>query len=167
MWPWRRRLEVVTVSSAGDDATAALTMILRYHREPVTLDEVRRAIHGDRTGVPHAGHVIGAAERFHLHGRGLAVDDPRQLVHIPTPSIVHLASELGPFPWPLENLDGFFGVLVSISPRRARWIDPYIGEREGDLARFIAVASGVFLVFDHVPTLPRARLHGTRRDGET
>jgi ATP-binding cassette subfamily B protein len=165
MWPWRRRIEVVLASSAGDDATAALTMILRYHRNPATFVEVRRAIYGDRTGA-NAGHVVEAAERFRLRGRGLAVDDPRQLAHLPMPSIVHLVSEPGPFPRPLENLEGYFGVLVSISPHRVRWIDPYIGEREGDRARFIAIASGVFLVFEPLPPLPRAWLHRAHHDGE-
>jgi ABC-type bacteriocin/lantibiotic exporter with double-glycine peptidase domain len=165
MWPWRRRVQVVLNSSAGDDATAALAMILRYHRKPATLDEVRQAIYGDRTGV-HAGHVIEAAERFRLRGRGLALDDPRQLAYIPTPSIVHLGAEPGPFPRPLENLEGHFGVMVSILPRRVRWIDPYIGELEDDLAGFLAIASGVFLVFDEVDPLPRAWLHGAHRDGQ-
>jgi ABC-type bacteriocin/lantibiotic exporter with double-glycine peptidase domain len=158
MWPWRRRVEVVLVSSAGDDATAALAMILRYHRKPVTLDEVRQAIHGDRTGAPHAGLVIEAAERFRLRGRGLGLNDPRQLARIPTPSIVHLVSDRGPFPRPLENLAGYFAVLVSTSPRRVRWIDPYDGEIEDDLAGFLAIASGVVLVFQEFDPLPRAWL---------
>jgi len=47
-------------------------MILRYHRKPVTFDEVRKAIYKDRTGVPNASDVVEAAERFLLHMRGLA-----------------------------------------------------------------------------------------------
>lgn len=165
MWPWRRRVEVLLASSAGDDATAALAMILRYHRRPATLDEVRRAIHGDRTGAPTAQQVVEAAERFRLRGRGLKLGDPRLLARIPMPSIVHLVLEPGPFPRPLENLDGYFGVLVLASPRRVRWIDPYDGETEDDLAGFLAIASGVFLVFDELPVLPRAWLHRAHRDG--
>jgi ABC-type bacteriocin/lantibiotic exporter with double-glycine peptidase domain len=62
-------------------------MLLRYHRRPVTFDEVRQAIYKDRTGVPNAAHVVEAAERFRLHVRGLAVEDPMLLESIPTPNI--------------------------------------------------------------------------------
>src|SRR5215475_6642238 len=98
MWPWRRRIEVVLASRAGDDATAALTMILRHHRRSVTLDDVRQAIYGGRTGAPNANQVVAAAESFRLHVRGLAVEDPRQLVHVPTPNIAHVMRDRGPFP---------------------------------------------------------------------
>ena len=158
MWPWRRRVEVVLAARAQDNAAAALTMILRYHRRAVTIDEVRQAIDGDRTGAPHAGHVVDAAARFRLRGRGLALDDPQQLAQIPTPSIVHLMNDRGRFPRPFENLDGYFGVVVSRSPQQVRWIDPYDGENEDAPAGFFAIASGVFLVFDEVAPLPRARL---------
>jgi hypothetical protein len=39
MWPWwKKRVEIVLASTAGDDATAALTMILRYHRRSVSIE---------------------------------------------------------------------------------------------------------------------------------
>ena len=59
-------------------------MILRYHRKPVTFDEVRKAIYKDRTGVPNASDVVEAAERFRLRMRGLAkpvtIDEVQQAV---------------------------------------------------------------------------------------
>lgn len=147
------------VSSSGDDATAALTMILRYHRRTVTVDEVRKAIHDGRTGVPHAGHVIAAAERFRLRGRGLVIDHPGWLARIPTPNIAHMMSDRGQFPRSLDNgLDGYFAVTVSTSPRRIRWIDPYVGQIDDEPAAFVEFASGVFLVFEDAQALPRAKL---------
>jgi len=62
---------VVLASSAGDDATAALTMILRYHRKPVTFDEVRKAIDKDGSGVLNESDAVESAERFCLLIRDL------------------------------------------------------------------------------------------------
>jgi ABC-type bacteriocin/lantibiotic exporter with double-glycine peptidase domain len=165
MWPWRRRVEVVLASTAGDDTTAALTMILRYHRRSVAFDEVRQAIYEDRTGAPNANHVVAAAEHFRLQVRGLAIDHPTLLARIPTPSIAHVMRDPGPFPRRLdEGLDGYFAVVVSISPRRVRWIDPYLGEHDHEHAVFLDYASGVFLVFDDGHALPRARLRSAASD---
>ena len=148
MWPWRRRVDVVLASSAGDDTIAALTMILRYHRKSVTFDEVRRAIYEDRTGLPTALDVVHAAERFQLRGRGLAVEEPMQLAHIATPTIAHMMPDRGEFPRPRDKgLDGYFVVVASISPRRIRWIDPYIGQIAGDHTKFLELTSGIFLEF--------------------
>src|ERR1700759_202438 len=103
MWPWRRRVEVVLASSAGDDATAALTMILRYHRKPATFDEGRQAIYEDRTGVPNAAQVVNAAERCHLRGRGLFGEARMLPATIPTPNIAHMMPDRGQFPRPLDK----------------------------------------------------------------
>jgi ABC-type bacteriocin/lantibiotic exporter with double-glycine peptidase domain len=165
MWPWRRRVEVVLASSAEDGTTAALTMILRYHRRSVTLDEVRQAIYGDRTGAPDANQVVAAAEHFRLHVRGLGIDHPTQVARIPTPNIAHMMPDRGPFPRALDkSLDGYFVVVVSTSPRRIRWIDPSMGQRDREHAVFVERASGVFLVFDDAHALPRARLRPVASD---
>jgi hypothetical protein len=103
--------------------------------------------------------VVRAAEHFRLHVRGLALDDPRMLTRIPTPNIAHMMPDPGPFPRRLHpGLAGYFAVVVSTSPRRIRWIDPYIGPRNREHAVFLEYASGGFLVFDEAQALPRARL---------
>jgi ABC-type bacteriocin/lantibiotic exporter with double-glycine peptidase domain len=164
MWPWRRRVEVVLAADAGDDATAALTMILRHRGKPVTFDEVRDAIYGDRTGAANMAHVLEAAERFGMHGRGLQLEDRRQLAYIPAPSIVHLMWDRGAFPRSLDGgLDGYFVVVTSISPQRVRWIDPYVGPTERVHDAFFEIASGVVLVLEQAQALPGARLHGVWR----
>jgi ABC-type bacteriocin/lantibiotic exporter with double-glycine peptidase domain len=133
-------------------------MILRYHRKPVTFGDVRQAIYEHRVETPTALHVVAAAEHFRLRGRGLGIDDPRQLVHLSTPSIAHMLVERGPFPRARHHgLDGFFAVVVAVTPHRVRWIDPYAGEIDEDRLEFLAHASGVFLVFDAAQPLPRAR----------
>jgi ABC-type bacteriocin/lantibiotic exporter with double-glycine peptidase domain len=166
MWPWRRRVEVVLASSAGDDATAALTMILRYHRKPVTFDEVRQAIYEAGASVANAWHVVTAAERFRTRARGLGLDDPRQLASLPTPSIAHVMWDRGRFPRPRDQgLDGYFAVLAATSPHRVRWIDPYAGQKDDAPAEFLEVASGTFLVFGEPSALPRARLRPDTSDG--
>ena len=166
MWPWRKRVEVVLASTAVDDAVAALTMILRYHRKPVSLDEVRQAIYEDGPELPDAAHVIAAAERFRLRGRGLLLEDRIWLTRIPMPNIAHMMWHRGEFPRLLssEGLYGYFTVVTSASPHRVRWIDPYLGEIDDDLTRFLELASGVFLMFDRAPALPPARIwSGSRR----
>lgn len=92
-------------------------MILRYHRKPVTFDEVRQAIYEDRTGAANAAHVINAAERFRLRGRGLFVEAPMLLARIPTPNIAHMMPDRGQFPRPLDKaLNGY--LRSSPRPRR-------------------------------------------------
>jgi ABC-type bacteriocin/lantibiotic exporter with double-glycine peptidase domain len=148
MWPWRRRVEVVLASSAGDDATAALTMILRYHRRPGTFDEVRRAIYEDRTDAS-AAHVVKAAERFHLRGRGYGLEDSALLARIPTPCIAHMKPDRGPVPRASDAaVYGYFAVVAAISSHRVRWIDPYVGQIDNAPVEFFTLASGTFLVFD-------------------
>lgn len=163
MWPWRTSVQVVLAASAGDDATAALTMILRYHRRPVTFDEVRQAIYQGGGDAPRALDVIDAAEHFRLRGQGLGLDGPRQLAKLPTPSIAHVMAARGPFPRPVgERIAGYFAVVVAVSSDRVRWIDPFAGERDHAHAEFLAHASGIFLVFDEGEPLPRARTRPAR-----
>src|SRR5262249_40019863 len=146
-------------SSAGDDATAALTMILRYHRRRVSFDDVRWAIFEDRTGAPSAADVIAAAEHFRLHGRGLMLEDPTLLGRIPTPNIAHLMGDGGPFPRRLnEGLAGYLAVVVATSAHHVRWIAPHVGQIDDPRAAFLEFASGVFLVFDEAPAPPHAKL---------
>jgi ABC-type bacteriocin/lantibiotic exporter with double-glycine peptidase domain len=157
---------VVLTSSAGDDATAALTMILRYHRKPVTFDQVRRAIYAARAGAPNAGNVVKAAERFRLHVRGLSIDDPILLERLPMPNIAHMMRDRGQFPRALDGgLDGYFAVVVSISQRGVHWIDPYVGQIDDELDAFCEFASGIFLIFDEAAPLLRARLRSVASDG--
>jgi ABC-type bacteriocin/lantibiotic exporter with double-glycine peptidase domain len=114
----------------------------------VTLDEVRQAIYDDRVAA-NAGHVVHAARRFGLEGRGLAVEQPAQLAHLATPNIAHVMADRGDFPRPRDRrLDGHFVVVASISPHRVRWIDPYDGPIERAPIEFLEIASGTFLVFD-------------------
>jgi ABC-type bacteriocin/lantibiotic exporter with double-glycine peptidase domain len=148
MWPWRRRVETVLASTAGDDATAALTMILRYYRRPVSIDDVRQAIYQDHTGVLDAQQVVTAAERFRMRARGIFMEDATLLARIPTPNIAHVMPDRGEFPRHLDaGLDGYFVVVASTSLRHVRWIDPYIGQLDDQPTEFLALASGVFLLF--------------------
>jgi ABC-type bacteriocin/lantibiotic exporter with double-glycine peptidase domain len=159
MWPRRRRVEVVLASDAGDDATAALAVILRYRGRRVALDEVRGAIYEGRVGPPTAAHLVEAAERYRLRTRGLMVQDPRQIARLPTPNIAHVTWERGTLPRASAgDLEGYFSVVVSVSPHRVRWIHPYSAQRDQELAEFCEYASGIFLVFDEAADLPRAKL---------
>jgi hypothetical protein len=141
-------------------------MLLRYHRRPVTFDEVRQAIYEDRTGVPNAGDVVKAAERFRLRVLGLAAEDPMLLESIPTPNIALMMRDRGQFPRSLDGgINGYFAVVVSISQHSVRWINPYVGEIDEEPDAFCELASGIFLVFDEAHPLPRARLRPIASDG--
>lgn len=160
-WPWRRRIEVVAVADAGDDATAALTMILRYHGRSVTTSEVREAIYGERTEPPNALDVVRAAEAYRLQGRGVKLDHPSLLLRLSTPNIAHMSWASGAFPRSADDgYDGYFAVVESVTDRRVRWIHPYQGERfDVDHASFAEIATGIFLEFGEAMALPRAGLH--------
>jgi ABC-type bacteriocin/lantibiotic exporter with double-glycine peptidase domain len=163
MWPWRKQIEVVLASEAGDDATATLTMMLRYHRRSVTIDEVRKAVHDDGVEPPDALHVVQAAERFRCrcaacssrirgcscifrcHASGICRQRPRRFRG----------------GWGGVE-DGFFVVVAAIAGLRVRWIDPYSGPLVRNHRDFLENATGVFLVFDKAHAIPQARRLGDR-----
>ena len=165
MWPWKKRIEIVNPEDAGDDAIAALTMILRYYQKSVTVQEVEQAIYQSSTsGVPTALNLIAAGEHFGLQGKALGLQDERHLDQIPTPNIAHMSLNPGrlprQLPLPLDNC--YFAVVSSISTRRVCWVDPYLGNLDEARAEFAARASGVFLIFAQRDSLPVAKARATR-----
>jgi len=158
MWPWRRP-EVVLVEDAGDDATAALTTILRFHRRSVTTAEVRRAVRDAGDDPPSANTIVAVAERFRLQTRGLLVEDPQQIMRLALPCIVHMSHTPGQYPRPLGEVeDGYFAVLTALKLDRVHWIDPYEGAIDATYQVFFEYASGAVLVFGRARPLPPARL---------
>jgi ABC-type bacteriocin/lantibiotic exporter with double-glycine peptidase domain len=160
MWRrWWRQPEVVLVADAGDDATAALTTILRFHDRSVSIAEVMQVLERDETGRSHAGHVVAAAEHFRLRAQGFFVEDERSLREVSTPNIAHMSMTPGSFPRPPGTVDDtYFSVVVAISESRVREIDPYRGRLNWARSDFLSHATGVFLTFDAASPLPRARL---------
>ena len=160
MWRrWWRQPEVVLIADAGDDATAALTTILRFHGRSVSIAEVKQVLERDETGCSHAGHVVAAAEHFRLRVQGIFVEDGRCLGEVSTPSIAHMSMTPGSFPRPLGTVDdSYFSVVVAISESRVREIDPYRGQFNWARSDFMSHATGVFLTFDAASPLPRMRL---------
>jgi ABC-type bacteriocin/lantibiotic exporter with double-glycine peptidase domain len=159
-WPWQRRrlpLLAVTTVDAGDDATAALTMIVQCHYRNVTVEDVRRAVYTDpATRIPTAFDIVRAAEQFGMRARGVRIDDPAALLHVPTPSIAHLSRARAPFPQPIDGAATFFAVLETVRALYASWIDPDVGRVEATPAAFLEHSTGVFLLLDAGAALPRA-----------
>jgi ABC-type bacteriocin/lantibiotic exporter with double-glycine peptidase domain len=156
-WPWSRRVELVR---DADDSTAALTMMLRYHRRTVTADEVAATLDATRNDEdrPNAVHIVEAAARYGMSVRGVFVDDWRQISDLPMPCICHLSRTLHAFPRPQSARDHTsFAVLDRVSSLRWSLFDPELGESRHELADVALALTGVFLVFSSV-TIPPARL---------
>jgi hypothetical protein len=88
----------------------------------------------------------------------------QQCARIPTPNIAHVMPDRGEFPRHLDaGLDGYFVVVASTSLRHVCWIDPYMGQLDDQPTEFLALASGVFLLF-HEAAAPAPTQHeGHRR----
>ncbi|HWO20937.1 MAG TPA: cysteine peptidase family C39 domain-containing protein [Kofleriaceae bacterium] len=165
MWPWRTRIEPVTWAEAGDDATASLAMILRYHKKQVRLDEVRCAIHADGALHISAGSIVGAAKSFGLRATGLEVFDAHDLIQrVSSPCIMHVPTDPAlPARAHLESVrDGFFAVVEKVSPYLGKLtlIDPQSGDRE---ELFLRGRSGILLLFEPAHALPVAKLISQRK----
>ena len=156
-WPWSRRVELVR---DGDDSAAALTMMLRYHRRPVTTSDVAatlEALRGDEDQ-PSAVHIVEAAARYGMNVRGVFVDDWRRISDVSMPCICHVSRTMHPFPRPESARDHTsFAVLDRVSSWRWAIFDPELGESRHELADVALVLTGVFLVFSPV-AIPSARL---------
>jgi hypothetical protein len=172
--PWRRRVEPVLSSQAGDDATASLATILYHHHRRVSLDEIRRAIYTGDSEIPNALQIVEAAANFGLRARGVKIDRAALVAALPTPNIAHLLTTPGQFPRDLANEprirvrlrddgteldhDTLFAVVTDVSSRRVAWIDPFTGPTRASLEQFVSLASGIFLLFEDGPPPPRAKV---------
>ena len=154
-WPWKRRVEVITREQAGDDATAALAMILRYHRRTVTIDEVRQAIFRGEHRPSNALDLVQAAENYRLRGQGVRIDHPSFLQRITLPCIAHMSFGRASLEQPI---DGHFAVIDRVTPSGAHLIDPYRGPSDDAYADLVDMWTGVVLVFEEASAAPRAVL---------
>jgi ABC-type bacteriocin/lantibiotic exporter with double-glycine peptidase domain len=142
------RVTPILVREAGDDAVASLAMILAWHGIAATVEDVRKAIYGDRTDLPSAQMILDAASSFGLRGRGVQLECKAHFYHLERPSIAHVLCTKGPFPRALTAQDAFMVVVESVSEESLSLVSPYAGRQTVPILEFMDYASGVFLLFD-------------------
>lgn len=162
-WPWKRRVEVVLVEDAGDDATATLAMILRYHRRTIAIADVAEALSVDSGPVRTALDIVHAAEHFRLQTRAVELAHASHFGQIPLPCIAHMSRTLGSLPRRHEEYgDCYFALIERVTPSTVHWIDPYEGRVEHFQDDLAAQATGVCLLFGEADPLPGAMLRSAR-----
>jgi len=83
-----RGIPYVQQVSAADCGAACLAMVLAYHGQTLSLEEVRTVTGFGRDGA-NALTLLKAGRWFGLRGRGLKVESLDDLRHVPTASILH------------------------------------------------------------------------------
>lgn len=133
-WPWRRSdipyLPQVTTADCG---AACIAMVCAYYGKEVRLEEVRDVLGVGRDG-SNAQGLLRTAEHFGLHGRGVRVDDLRQLEYLERGSILH---------WRFRH----FVVFDHLDGDDAIIVDPAMGRRRAHKKELTTAFTGVALVF--------------------
>lgn len=157
---------MLAVDAHDDDATACLTMILRYHRRPGSVDDVYRALAEAEPGWGGSGFTalatLRAAEHFGLEMKGLKIGAASHLWQIRRPAILHLRPSGDPALKPADDEllgNGSFAVLSHTrEAQELHWIDPYVGRRRDSSRSLYERCTGVVLQFTRAQPLPRARI---------
>jgi ABC-type bacteriocin/lantibiotic exporter with double-glycine peptidase domain len=143
------QLAVISADAAGNDNVADLAMIFRYHGITASFDEITKALSLDQVGKTNALAMLKTAEHFGLQVRGVQFDTEVSLHLTSSPYIAHIIATQGPFPRPLDHLDGRFVVVEQVADEIMTIIDPVMGSRRDvALKVFMETASGVALLFD-------------------
>jgi ABC-type bacteriocin/lantibiotic exporter with double-glycine peptidase domain len=159
VWPRRKKIVPILVAEAGDDATATLTMILRYHDRVVAIEDVADAVSVASNDSVSALDIVNAAASFGLLARGVKIDDPALLPGLKVPNIAHLTRKRGLFPQHApESRDTYFAVLEKANARLVRLVDPERGPVDQEVEAFLEHSTGIFLLFESGHALPHARV---------
>ena len=138
---FRRRVPAVLQLGAADCGPACLTMVLRYHRHEVDLEDVRLRLGAGRGGVTTLG-LVRAARSFGLTVRSFSVE-PQELSRLPLPAIAH---------WSCDH----YVVIERVDDRGVQIVDPARGRRHVDLEELDEELTGVVLTFEPGEAPPRS-----------
>ncbi len=130
----KRRLPVVTQTSALDCGAACLAIVLAYHGKDVPLEEIRSVAHVDRDGADGQS-LLEAGEWFGLRGRGVQLEEVEDLSLVPRGTVLH---------W---NFDHFV-VFESMTGAGAVIVDPALGRRRVTHAELRRSLTGVAILFE-------------------
>ena len=130
----RKRIPYVQQVSAADCGAACLAMVLGYHGNELSLEEVRTVTGFGRDGA-NALTLLKAGRWFRLRGRGLKVENLEDLKHVPPASILH---------WGFNH----FVVFSRLTKDGAEILDPAIGRRVVSEEELNEKLTGVILTFE-------------------
>ena len=117
-----------------DCGAACMTMVLRYLKRHVTIDEVRENVGGGGREGTTAASIVRGAEWYGLRSRGVALDI-EQMKCLPTGSILH---------WEFNH----FVVFEKWRRKGIHVVDPARGRRFIDTKSLREAFTGVALVFE-------------------
>lgn len=127
------RLPVVQQHTTADCGAACLTMVLALHGRQVPLDEVRQVASGGSGTSAHA--LLEAGRWFGLIGRGVKVDQIKDLSLLPKGTILH---------WQFHH----FVVFDEVVGESVALNDPAVGRRVVEPAEVARSFTGIALVFE-------------------
>lgn len=130
----RRRVPYVAQTAATDCGPACLAMVLAYHGKELRLDQVREVTGFGREG-SDARSLLAAGSWFGLRGRGVQVEQVRDLELLPPGSILH---------WRFNH----FVVLESTEGEGIHVVDPAGGRRRIPFEEVERSFTGVALLFE-------------------
>ncbi len=120
--------------SGADCGAACLAMVLGFHGNKLSLEEVRTVTGFGRDGA-NALTLLKAGRWFGLRGRGLKVENLEDLRHVPKGSILH---------WGFNH----FVVFSKMTKDGAEILDPAVGRRRVTWKELDESLTGVILTFE-------------------
>lgn len=130
----RRRIPYIQQTTATECGAVCLAMILEFHGKRLRLDEIRDLIGvgrdgADALGILETGHLLG------LRGRGVQVDDVRNLRYLSRASVLH---------WQFNH----FVVFDKLTRDGAVIVDPAAGRRTVSFDELRRAFTGIALTFE-------------------
>jgi len=130
----QRRVPFVEQSSRADCGAACLAMVLAHHGCVVRLDDVRAVTGFGRDGAG-ASALVDAARHFGLRGRGISIEQVRDLARLAPGAVLH---------WRFNH----WVVLEKVSRRGLHLVDPAVGRITVPFERAERAFTGIVLVFE-------------------
>ncbi|MFH1130384.1 MAG: peptidase domain-containing ABC transporter [Pseudomonadota bacterium] len=134
----RRQVPVIQQPAATDCGAVCLAMVLGYYGKHIKLDEIRKIVGVDRGGVD-ALSIIKGAQHYGLRGRGIKIEDLKDLKYLSKGAILHWEF----MHWVVFERLGRDGVHV---------IDPAVGRRFVPMEHMGRSFTGVALTFEPTDT---------------
>lgn len=147
-----RKVPLILAYSDEDDGAAALAMILAFHGIEPVFEELQSRVNHPAEARADALSILETARHYGLTARGVQVQEPSQIPFLPRPAILHLSTQPGSFPRPvdasLKEHRCRFYVLEGLARGAYKLIDPYDGPTRMERDVLGRHFTGVALVFE-------------------
>jgi ABC-type bacteriocin/lantibiotic exporter with double-glycine peptidase domain len=147
-----RKVPLILAYSDEDEGAAALAMILAFHGIEVDFEELQSRMNDPIEARADALSILETARHHGLRAQGMQVQEPSQIPFLPRPAILHLSTQPGSFPRPIDaSLNEHrcrFYILEGLARGAYKLIDPYDGPTRMEREVLDRHFTGVALVFE-------------------